>query len=603
MPLALSVLSLEAQFVLMLKYPLIRYITLLCFICQAFNISAREVISPADSLRARLLKVKGTEHIKTLQALADYYMYSDGRKALSYAKKSFAEAKSYNNPRLQALSLIQEGLAYSNLSSYDTAIQIVRSALKSVNWENNSPDLGRLYTVLGIANEGAGISDSALHYYHEAFKVYSLAKNDQGIVNTYLNLGCFFMRLKKYDEAEINLEKALNESFSRKAGKALGSIYNNLGVVEDVKGKKNESLQYYKKALKYQELVGNANGMANIYHNIGIIHFDLKQYQLALENFNKSINLKTETGNREGIATSLSSMAEVYLAMGKINEAEKFVNQALEIASKGRFLVVETQSHEQLARIYHEQKRFQEASDQWATALDYNDSLYNQSVSRQLSEMQARYELKQKDQENLILKQKQKQQTTNNRFLLFAVIAITIVGVMLFILLRMKVLSMRKSKKLYDLELSSRNTSIQLKNKELTTLSANFISQNEILSQIKKELVTVRKQIGERPADGINDLITMVNSNLDTDLNWKKFKLSFEESNEGFFERLRALVPDLTLNEQKLCAFLFVGLSSNEIALVMNISVSAVNKGRQRIRKRLQIPVNGNISTFLRELK
>lgn len=586
----------------MLKRLIALCCTFILILFCAIKIYAENNQLSADSLRKLLQTVKGVKRVKTLNSLADVYMYSDGRKALAYSIEAFHEGEHLNNTELMGVSLIQQGLAYSNLGSYDTSINVIRRALKLQTWDKKSINLGRLYTVLGIANEGAGINDSALYYYHEAFHVYYLAGNDQGIVNTYLNLGCLFMRLKKFDEAEVNLKRALDESFKRKALKALGSIYNNLGVVEDVKGKKKNALNYYSKALKYQEVVGNISGTASIYHNIAIIHFDLDEYDQAIENFEKSIALKFETGNREGIATSYSSMAEVFLKMKQTDKAEQYVSKAIQIANRDRYLVVEAQAHKQLARIYAEQGRYKDASVEWERAFMFNDSLYNQSVSRQLSEMQAHYELKQKDQENLILRQRESQQRISNRFLTFAIIAIAIVGLLLLILLRMKILSMRKTKALFEFELSARNTSILLKNKELTTLSANFISQSEILGQIKNELVSVKEHIGEKPAESINDLITMVNSNLDIDLNWKKFKMSFEESHPGFLERLTKLVPGLSLNEQKLCAFIFVGLSSNEMAQVMNISLAAVNKSRQRMRKKMQLPDHGDINEFLSEV-
>ncbi|MGE5382295.1 MAG: tetratricopeptide repeat protein [Omnitrophica WOR_2 bacterium] len=586
----------------MLKRLIALCCTFILILFCAIKIYAENNQLSADSLRKLLQTAKGVKRVKTLNSLADVYMYSDGRKALAYSIEAFHEGEHLNNTELMGVSLIQQGLAYSNLGSYDTSINVIRRALKLQTWDKKSINLGRLYTVLGIANEGAGINDSALYYYHEAFHVYYLAGNDQGIVNTYLNLGCLFMRLKKFDEAEVNLKRALDESFKRKALKALGSIYNNLGVVEDVKGKKKNALNYYSKALKYQEVVGNISGTASIYHNIAIIHFDLDEYDQAIENFEKSIALKFETGNREGIATSYSSMAEVFLKMKQTDKAEQYVSKAIQIANRDRYLVVEAQAHKQLARIYAEQGRYKDASVEWERAFMFNDSLYNQSVSRQLSEMQAHYELKQKDQENLILRQRESQQRISNRFLTFAIIAIAIVGLLLLILLRMKILSMRKTKALFEFELSARNTSILLKNKELTTLSANFISQSEILGQIKNELVSVKEHIGEKPAESINDLITMVNSNLDIDLNWKKFKMSFEESHPGFLERLTKLVPGLSLNEQKLCAFIFVGLSSNEMAQVMNISLAAVNKSRQRMRKKMQLPDHGDINEFLSEV-
>lgn len=580
-------------------------ITLSCFLLfsTSFAFISADINSQAtsDSLLAELSKTKGNQHISTLKSLADYYMYSDGRKALYYAKKVYDEATRMSNVKFQASGLILQGVAYGNIGRYDSSIIASRAALMLIHNEN-SADLGRLYSSLGVSFEGASITDSALHYYYEAFRVYNFINDDQGIVNTYLNIGCLFMRVKKYKDSEANLLKALNESALRKANKALGSIYNNLGILEDFKNDKQKALDYYSKALDFQREQGNVMGMANIYHNVAIIYFDLKEYDKSIANMEKSLALKNKTGNLEGIASSYNNLSAVYLEMDKIDLAEDYVKKALKIASESKYLIIETQCHKQLAKILDKQQRYRESSQQWAVALQYNDSLYNHSVNRQLSELQAHYELKQKDQENLILRQREHQQRTNNRFLVFVIIVIAVMVILLLKLLRMKIISMQKSRELYTMELNAQNTQIQLKNKELTTLSANLISQNEILDQIKGELVKVRKHVGENPSNDISELIAMVNSNLDTDLNWKKFKMSFEESYPGFFEKLSKILPDITIYEQKLCAFIFVGLPSSEIAQVTGISLAAVNKGRQRIRKRLQIPPNGDIAAFLKNI-
>lgn len=609
----------------------------------------------SEILVKKLAKLTGKEKVETLLQLAGNNLNSDTRLALSYTQEALQIALELHDNELSARCMIQQGLAYNNMGSYDTARMILNKALKINKWTAESKVLARLYTVLGIANEKEGMSDSALKCYNRAFIIYNAGKNYQGIANSYLNIGCLFSRLKKYDEASIYLQKALDQSIKYDVKASLGSIYNNLGVVCDIRNQKQEALGYYKKALEIQKSQSNKAGMATIYHNMAMIHDNLGQYSLALECIKKSLALKLETGNREGTANAYSLMAEVLMNLNRINEAEKYTVMALNMATEGHYLLIEAGARKQLAEIYYKQQRFAESSDQWKQALIINDSLYNQSVSQKLSDMQSHYELKQKEQENQILKQqislqlaREAQQKSYSRFLLFAIIAITIVLILLFILFRMKVISMRRTKELYakeyklkelelaakendyrllelekeseaakkallvqqfeaeqeirNLEMKNLSSSIELKNKELTSLSAGFISKNEILGQIKKSLMGLRKYFRDGAPADLSELISLVNSNLDNDLNWKKFKFTFDETHPGFLDDLINAVPDLSLTEQKLCAFLYIGLSSSEIASVMNISLAAVNKSRQRMRKRLGLQPTADICSHLHVL-
>jgi tetratricopeptide (TPR) repeat protein/DNA-binding CsgD family transcriptional regulator len=621
-------------------------------LCYAFA-DTNQVSS--EILIKKLPKLTGKEKVETLMQLSGNHLYSDTRIALNYTQEALSIAIKLQDNDLAARCMIQQGLAYTNMGSYDTAKIILNNALKLQSWSAESIVLARLYTVLGIAHEKAGLSDSALRCYNKAFVIYQASKNHQGISNSYLNIGCLFSRLKKYDEASSYLQKALNESVTHDVQSNLGSIYNNLGVVCDIRGRKKEALNYYSKALKIQDDQGNRAGMATIYHNMGMIHNDLGEYTLALSSIQKSLNLKLEAGNREGTANAYSLMSEVLINLNRISEAEEYSLKALRMATEGRYLIVEAGARKQLAGIYYTQKRFAESSIEWEKALIINDSLYNQSVSQKLSDMQSHYELKHKEQENQILKQqislqlaRETQQRNYFRFLMFGIIAISIVLILLFVLFRMKVLSMRRAKELHDkeyrlkelelaakendyrllemekereaakkallvqqyeaeqeirnLEMKNLNTSIELKNKELTTLSANFISKNELLGLIKRSLINLRRYFKEGTPDDLNEMISLVNSNLDHDLNWKKFKISFDQTHTGFLDNLIKIVPDLSLTEQKLCAYLFIGLSSTEIASVMNISLAAVNKSRQRMRKRLGLQPNADICSYLHVL-
>lgn len=607
----------------------------------------------ADSLRLTLKSLKGAEKARVLLRLANQCLNTDASLSRSYIHEAYAIANQKDDKDLLAQCCVQEGLLLNSTGSYDSALKILTKALRINDWQPDSFDLARLYTVMGITNENAGNSDSALSYYQKSFVIYHNTSNYQGVANSYLNLGCLFLKLKKYQDATLQLQKALDVSLKHKKTASLGSIYNNLGIVNDIRGLKEKALEYYTSALELEEAKGNKSVMANIYNNMAIIYNDRRDYRQALDLLEKSVSLKLETGNREGTANSYTVMGDVYFNLGDIQKAAFYAEKALGIAREGKFRYVEANCRKQLAAIYQEKGDYKKAAEEWKKALALNDTLYNQSVSQKISDLQSKYELIQKDQENRILKQqislqqlKQSRQRIYFRFLILAVIATTLVLIMVFILLRMKMLSIKRNKELYEkefrvkelelaakenayrllenekrqeeikkaflmqqyqseqeiraLELKNLNTSIQLKNKELTSLSANFVSMNDILGQIRRSLLNLKKYFtGEVPGE-LNDVISLINSNLDNDLNWRKFRITFEETYSGFLDNLSKKVPDLTLNEQKLCAYLYVGLSSNEIATVMNISLAAVNKNRQRLRKTLGLPANGDILEYLK---
>lgn len=625
--------------------------TLVILLCLALPVNSRGE-SRSDSLLKCLAASGESEKGEVLLKLSGCYINSDVKTALKYINDATRWASKHNEARFDVLCLIQKGLAYNNLGSYDTAIRFLREALSRQSSLEQPSHRGRLYTSLGIAFENAGHTDSALKYYQHAGQIYQHANHFQGIANTSLNIGCLFSRIKQYDDAERYLQRALEVSLTHRVYESLGSVYNNLGVVNDIRGKKEEALRWYSRALIVQQKQGNRRGMASIYHNRAIIYNQKGEYQKAIENQRLSLQLKQSIGDEEGMANAYSLMADILIGMGHFDEAFFNAQKALNMAEAGGFSIVEADAHRHLADIYRMTNRYKEAVPHLQRFIALNDTLYNERVSRQLSEMQARYEVKQKEQENQILRQRISLQEAQNqsreqsfRLLMIVSVSSAAVLVLLFFLLRLKNKSLLKTRQLLHqelrlkelelaasendyrlleaekhreatakallqqkhlaeqleskLEMERLNSSIVMKNNQLISITANFINQNEVLWQIKKILLTLRKQLDSAVPGSLHDAVQLINNNLDRDLNWKKFGVSFEEAYPGFFDRLLQVAPGLTLNEQKLCAYLLIRLSSREIADVMNISLAAVNKNRQRLRKHLNLEPEADLSAYL----
>ena len=94
-------------------------------------------------------------------------------------------------------------------------------------------------------------------------------------------------------------------------------------------------------------------------------------------------------------------------------------------------------------------------------------------------------------------------------------------------------------------------------------------------------------------------MVQFINSNTDIDQDWLKFKTTFENVHPGFFDRLIRDFPQLTDHDVRLSSYLRINLSSREIAGLMNVSLDATNKSRQRLRKKLNLEAEADLTSFL----
>ena len=64
---------------------------------------------------------------------------------------------------------------------------------------------------------------------------------------------------------------------------------------------------------------------------------------------------------------------------------------------------------------------------------------------------------------------------------------------------------------------------------------------------------------------------------MNDDANWEKFEENFNLVYDNFMVKILEKFPDLKKNDRKLCAYLRMGLSSKEMASLMNTSVRSID--------------------------
>jgi hypothetical protein len=87
-----------------------------------------------------------------------------------------------------------------------------------------------------------------------------------------------------------------------------------------------------------------------------------------------------------------------------------------------------------------------------------------------------------------------------------------------------------------------------------------------------------------------------------TEEDWMKFKILFEKIHPGFFARLKEKVADITVAEQRMAAFTRLHLSNRQVAGLLGISPGSVNKTKQRLRYRCNLPPELNIEEYISRL-
>jgi DNA-binding CsgD family transcriptional regulator len=155
---------------------------------------------------------------------------------------------------------------------------------------------------------------------------------------------------------------------------------------------------------------------------------------------------------------------------------------------------------------------------------------------------------------------------------------------------------LESSQQLMKLNNEKLKLDIESKNRELAISTMSLIKKNEFLNDIKNEL---------KDKDGVQDLkkvIKIIDKNLNNTDDWKLFEEAFNNADKDFLKHIKSLHPNLTPNDLRLCAYLRLNLTSKEIAPLLNISYRSVEVKRYRLRKKIDLPHESSLTSYILEL-
>jgi len=100
----------------------------------------------------------------------------------------------------------------------------------------------------------------------------------------------------------------------------------------------------------------------------------------------------------------------------------------------------------------------------------------------------------------------------------------------------------------------------------------------------------------------MREVNSLINNQKHLEAFWDTFRRYFQEVRPRFFEILEERHPKLTLNDHKVCAYLVLGMSTNEISLLQNIEPRSFLRTRQRLKEKMGLESSEEIEVYLNSL-
>ncbi|RKZ34755.1 hypothetical protein DRQ33_01465 [bacterium] len=336
-------------------------------------------------------------------------------KALEYQNKSLEIWEEVDNQSKIANSLHNIGVIYYFISNYPDALKYFKRAFFIRDKIGDTKGLSQTLNNLGIICRNTSKYEDALKYYGKSLEIKEKTDDARGIADTLTNISIIYKEINNFDKALQYQEEALSifEDIGDKYGIALS--LNNIGIIHKRYDNPDTSLEYFRSALKIFEELKNKSGMVDALNNIATSYQKLNNPVKALEYYKKSLGISEEIANQRKIALLSINIGNIYGELDDYESALKYIERGKELAQKIGLKTIIQSSYEMLTELYSAKQDFEKALEYHRLYTKIKDEILNEETSKQLTEMQVRYETERKEREAEIYRLKNVELAESNR--------------------------------------------------------------------------------------------------------------------------------------------------------------------------------------------
>ncbi|MFZ2205558.1 MAG: tetratricopeptide repeat protein [Minisyncoccia bacterium] len=391
-------------------------------------------------------EINDTNKINIINNIACEFSFSNPQKSLEYAEQQLSLAKNARWEKGISNAYYNIGNANYALGNYPAALEYWLKDLQKRIEFNDRENMSKAMANIGAVYQDLGNYAKALEYDIKALKLAEEIGNKENVVLGLCNIACVHKDLGYPEKSLEYYFKSLKLAEEIGYKNLIAINLGNIGGVYQDKGNYTMALEYYFKALKIDEQLGNKRNVASWLSNIGDTYLLQNNSEIAVKKKKLNVNLSSkaldyyfrafkhlkELGDNGLQSIILKNIGNIYIEKGNYIEAEEYLQEAIELATKTNSINEIMEDHSCFYKLYKKNNSPAKALYHYEKYVALKDSLFNKNNKRIISELQIKYETEKKEIENKSLIQQNKIQALsiiNNRYLI-----IGLVGFLLLIL-------------------------------------------------------------------------------------------------------------------------------------------------------------------------
>ena len=395
--------------------------------------------------------------------------------AISNYERSLRIRQDINDQSGIASSLNNLGLVYKNQGDLDRALAYYQNAFKIFEQSGDVVGLANAHNNVGIVYRGNGDQEKALENFLKALELFRNLGNNVGEANTLNNIGNIYYQQEKFDQALEFYENSLVISEKLGDKSSMAGKLSNIGGVYLVLGNNEKALESTEKALEIQKSIDDNQGQISTLNNLGAYFKESGDLDKSLSYFLDAEKVQKRIGDHSYSTITLTSIGEIYKEKKQPQLGLSYLRRALKEAKTYGSTDDQISVCEDLSQTYADLGDFKTSYDYQQLAVRVKDSLDRVIGTRDLAEMQVKFETEQKQREiELLGKEKEVQdlRLTKQIAVRNMVIAFSVLALIMLLLIYGRYRAKKKANEALDKknqEIEQQKKTVEEKNHEITS--------------------------------------------------------------------------------------------------------------------------------------
>jgi len=390
--------------------------------------------------------------------------------SLIYIRSALDLALTGNSLSLVSLATTDLGGFFLSREMYREAMLCYLNSLKIEEKRKDEMRIADLNDELGLVYYYMEVFDKSLNYHHKALEIYESRKDTRGIARALSHLGSLHSS-RHFCETRNDQERLLDF---------------------------NTAISYFEKSINQYSLVGDQGGIAKATQDIASVYNKMEKPEIALGYIQKSIDYYRKINDPEGISGALYTLGKTYYRLKDYDKSIQSYKESESIGLAHNLTGGIQYLYEAMAMPYYVTQDFKNAYECYIKYMTIRDSVYNSEKSRQIIELETRYQSQVKENEILRLTS-EKRRKNNLLYLLVGVIFLLGLSVNYYLRL------IRKNKIIADQNIEIREEKIAELEKERLYLAARSVMEGEEAE---------RSRLATDLHDGLGGLLSGIKINL-----------------------------------------------------------------------------------------